>query len=325
MNEKAVMAKMTNAISAEMSVQELIGQVAKIQSAMQAVMKDGEHYGTIPGTKRKVLLKPGAEKLLLLFRLAPTYRVDQVLEDGDHYTVTTTCTLTHAPTGNEVGAGMGMCTTRESKYAYRQGKRACPACGAEALIKSKYPPKFDPDGPPAWFCFGKQGGCGKEFAADDEAITKQETGRIANPDLADVYNTVLKMSNKRALVAAVLNVTAASDIFTQDLEDLPTEAPAKREQTTTIEADEIGRMLVAFEALSVTREMIEEYLGYPADQLTLPGRNSLRKIYSAMLDGSVTWEDCTGNAQQEAADRVRAKIRQRKAAQQEPAAAAGGE
>jgi hypothetical protein len=50
-----------------------------------------------------------------------------------------------------------------------------------------------------------------------------------NDDLADSYNTVLKMANKRALVAGILNVTAASDVFTQDLEDFrrdEEEAPA---------------------------------------------------------------------------------------------------
>jgi len=38
--------------------------------------------------------------------------------------------------------------------------------------------------------------------------------------LADVYNVVLKQAKKRALVDAVLTATAASDLFTQDLEDL---------------------------------------------------------------------------------------------------------
>jgi len=37
---------------------------------------------------------------------------------------------------------------------------------------------------------------------------------------ADVYNVVLKQAKKRALVDAVLTATAASDHFTQDLEDL---------------------------------------------------------------------------------------------------------
>lgn len=35
----------------------------------------------------------------------------------------------------------------------------------------------------------------------------------------DIQNTLIKMACKRALVAAVLNATAASDIFAQDLED----------------------------------------------------------------------------------------------------------
>jgi len=35
----------------------------------------------------------------------------------------------------------------------------------------------------------------------------------------DIQNTLYKMACKRALVAATLNATAASDIFTQDLED----------------------------------------------------------------------------------------------------------
>jgi hypothetical protein len=39
-------------------------------------------------------------------------------------------------------------------------------------------------------------------------------------DLADVYNVVLKMAEKRALVSAVLKATGVSDIFTQDLEDM---------------------------------------------------------------------------------------------------------
>lgn len=52
---------------------------------------------------------------------------------------------------------------------------------------------------------------------------------VENPDLADTYNTVLKMAKKRAHVDAILTATAASDIFTQDLEDMPREeAPAPK-------------------------------------------------------------------------------------------------
>lgn len=40
-------------------------------------------------------------------------------------------------------------------------------------------------------------------------------------------NTVLKMAKKRALVDAVLNISATSGIFTQDIEDMPSKANTK--------------------------------------------------------------------------------------------------
>lgn len=51
-----------------------------------------------------------------------------------------------------------------------------------------------------------------------------------NPNIADVYNTVLKMAKKRAHVDATLTCTGASDMFTQDLidEDEPAKTPVKQ-------------------------------------------------------------------------------------------------
>jgi hypothetical protein len=106
--------------------------------------------------------------------------------------------------------------------------RVCPACGEPQIRRSKYPPKAGQDDyveglegeqQPGWYCWKKEGGCGQNFAFNDPAITDQEEGVIENPDLPDTWNTVLKMADKRALVAAVLNGTAASDVFTQDAED----------------------------------------------------------------------------------------------------------
>ena len=49
----------------------------------------------------------------------------------------------------------------------------------------------------------------------------------------DIDNTLLKMACKRALVAAVLVATAASDVFAQDLEDRPEEAAGSDDQIGT--------------------------------------------------------------------------------------------
>ena len=47
--------------------------------------------------------------------------------------------------------------------------------------------------------------------------------KMDNPDLADVWNTVLKMAKKRAYVDGMLSATGASDIFTQDIEEMAPE------------------------------------------------------------------------------------------------------
>jgi hypothetical protein len=43
--------------------------------------------------------------------------------------------------------------------------------------------------------------------------------KMENPDIADLYNTVLKIAKKRAYIDGILSATAASDFFTQDIED----------------------------------------------------------------------------------------------------------
>jgi len=203
------------AVTDTMTLDQLVAQVTLIQGAMQKVMKVDEHYGVIPGTQKPTLYKPGAEKLLLLFRLAPEYDVERQ-EDGNHLTAWVTCRLTHIPTGQFMGSGVGSCSTKESKYATRQAKRVCPVCNVAAIIKGK-----EQYGG-GWLCWKKStpnAGCGATFKDDDARITGQVEGQIENPDLPDLYNTIIKMGCKRALVAAVLNATAASDIFTQDMED----------------------------------------------------------------------------------------------------------
>jgi len=197
-----------------LSLTDVRGQVALIHAIMTDIMKRDEHFGVIPGTGTKpTLLKAGAEKLCLTFRLDPEYEITQE-KDGQHLTILSKCTLWHIPSGQRYGSGMGSCSTKESKYAWRKASRKCPECGKEAIIKGK-----EQYGG-GWVCFKKKDGCGAKFQDGDQAIESQIEGRVPNEDIADQYNTVLKMANKRSLVAAVLNTTAASDIFTQDIEDM---------------------------------------------------------------------------------------------------------
>jgi hypothetical protein len=209
-----------------MSVEGVMAQVNAIQEMMKRAMRSGEHYGIIPGTSRKdkdgkelakpSLLKPGAEKLSMMFRLSPTYTGQDcpVMYANGHLEYRLTCTMTNIRTGEVWGQGVGSCSTLETKYRFRKAEQTCPKCGKPAIIKGK---KEYGGG---WLCFKNKGGCGEKYKDGDTTIENQSMGRVEHDNPADYYNTVLKMAKKRAQVDAVLTCTAASDLFTQDLEDM---------------------------------------------------------------------------------------------------------
>jgi len=198
-------------MAGELTVDQLVGQIEKVQDAMRRAMHDGEHYGVIPGTQKPTLLKPGAEKLCLLFRLAPSYDVTRREMPAGHIEYEVACELRHITSDSLIASGVGLCTTMETRYRWRKGAHACPHCAESAIIKGKE--EFGG----GWLCWKKKGGCGAKFP--DDAFDMADLKPVENPDLADCYNTVLKMAKKRAHVDATLTATAASDIFTQDMED----------------------------------------------------------------------------------------------------------
>lgn len=213
----------------QFSPEQVLSQVQMIQDLMSKVMQNKQHYGIIPGTPKPTLYKAGAEKLNFTFRLAPKFKLEKSdLKDG-HREYEIICELYHINSGLFYGAGVGSCSTMEVKYRYRESKRKCPACSLETIIKGK---KEYGGG---WVCFKKKGGCGVKYADDDPAIIDQKIGHIENPDLADQYNTILKMAKKRALVDATITACAASDIFFQDLEDLNVVAENGKDNKPTTE------------------------------------------------------------------------------------------
>ena len=225
----------SNYLSPVVNVQTALTRYQDMKDFIDKVLNKDVDFGSIPGTSNKaVLLKPGAEKLAAFFGLTVTYEIVEKVTDWtgkDHggepfFYFFYKCILLR--NGTVAGQGEGSCNSWETKYRYRKAERTCPECGAEAIIKGK----SEYGG--GWICFAKKGGCGAKFKDGDPAIESQHTGRVANPDVADIVNTIQKMAQKRALVAAVLNATNASDWFTQDVEDYidgsfteTTPAPAK--------------------------------------------------------------------------------------------------
>lgn len=199
-----------------MSIESLVGQVALIQRVMDKVMKKDEHYGVIPGTGDKPsLLKPGAEKLCLTFRLNPDYAIIREVRDKDFIAYTVKCDLTHILTGQCIASGIGSCNSRETKYRYRSENT-----GRE--VPKDYWKHRD-----------------QELLGGPTCRPRKKDGKwlifeqVENDNPWDLDNTLIKMACKRALVAATLNATAASDIFTQDVEDMPKALFGEAENTPT--------------------------------------------------------------------------------------------
>lgn len=169
-----------------------------MQDVMLEVMKDGTHYGTIPGTKSKSLYKAGAEKLMATFRLAAKPEVEDLSQNGEvAYRVTVNLL---SSSGSFVGAGIGECSSSEDKYAWRAA-----ICDEEFDLTPENRRRV-------------------KFSKYQGQVQKKKQVRTTP---ADVANTILKMAKKRAQVDAVITATAASDIFTQDIEDLPDEVVAE--------------------------------------------------------------------------------------------------
>ncbi|MDD2657980.1 MAG: hypothetical protein PHD04_05040 [Candidatus Pacebacteria bacterium] len=176
-----------------MAVSDIIQHVAVVQEVMRAVMKPDVHYGTIPGTPKPTLYKAGAEVLCMVFRVADTYEVTD-LSTADTVRYRVNCIGAHQVSGVVLGSGLGEASSGEEKYKWRK-----------AICKEEF------DETPANMRRVKHArGKGGTTYKQDQIRTEP----------ADLANTILKMANKRAKMAMVLNVTAASDCFSQDLEDM---------------------------------------------------------------------------------------------------------
>lgn len=196
-----------------LTAEEVRARTNLVQQVMKGVMKKDVHYGTIPGTPKPSLYKPGAEILAVTFRLAIEPTVDDLSSpDKAHYRVHTR--FTSQETGAFLGEGIGECSSDEEKYRWRK-----------AVCKEEWDDTPEDRRRQKWQK-GYQNG-------KPTQVMQVRT----NP--ADVANTVLKMAKKRSQVDGTLSVTGASDIFGQDLEDLPDELRTQLVEDDTAEFEEI--------------------------------------------------------------------------------------
>ena len=211
-------------VDSALNLETIVAQRKLITDTMKAAMTEHVHYGKIQGCGDKpTLLQPGAQQLAFIFRLRPEY--DIVTKDmaSGHKEVEIVCRLIHTPTGTEVGRGVGLCSSMESKYRYRSAVMEVEETG------DIVPPVYwdlkhkDPAEAKNWLTKTYGDGAGVKKISDVWQVVKYKGGsgeKIEHPNIADTLNTVLKICKKRAFVDAVITATAASDLFTQDLEDI---------------------------------------------------------------------------------------------------------
>ena len=163
-------------------------KISSLHALIQNMLKKDYDYGIIPGTVKPTLLKPGAEKICMLFGLTPKYEMIQNVENykENFFSYSFKCSLIK----NEilVAEGVGSCNSKEKRYRY--------------LTVSNLTPNYTGE---------------SEKVQDKYGNIKY---RIENNEIYNSINTILKMAKKRAFVDAILQVASLSEMFTQDLEDL---------------------------------------------------------------------------------------------------------
>jgi hypothetical protein len=168
----------------------------QVRACTRAVLREGVDYGTTPGTgdDTKTLKKPGAEKLLQWFGLAytmhclDTERDDEGRKQGATYRCTVVKRLSDGRTA-EVATCEGYAGYDEAKF-YKSAEQA----QADAEAKERY------------------------WAAKDKRVANPNKWKYLGEYKAP-WNTVIKMSQKRALVGAAIVATAAGGLFSQEDDD----------------------------------------------------------------------------------------------------------
>ncbi|HDH03239.1 MAG TPA: hypothetical protein ENH15_03225 [Actinobacteria bacterium] len=190
----------------------------QIRTAMSEQMIEGVDYGIItrkdgkPISDKPSLFKPGAEHLLNMFEVdcEPEVVPELTYKAEDLSVVDLTIKMVgyHRHSKERLGAAMGAGTSREAKWS----RPMCPDCAGG--VWDNRSSKRDSSAP-EW---KRQLA---DFTCKDKCGWKgQNGGEMRTGFNPDQFNTIVKIVNKRALVALALTVTGASHFFGQDLEDM---------------------------------------------------------------------------------------------------------
>ena len=97
-------------------VQATMNKITQFQQVIQKTLHQGHDFGIIPGTGKPTLLKPGAEKILMMMGLRSEFEIVDSTRDFEKgfFQYQVRCKLLRGNT--VITEGLGACNTREKKY-----------------------------------------------------------------------------------------------------------------------------------------------------------------------------------------------------------------
>ena len=127
------------ALPSRSHVQATLQQVEEFRALIQSELREGPDYGTIPGTSKPTLLKPGAEKITKLLGLADTYEITDKTAEWEMglFQYEVRCSLVSIRTGQIVAQGVGECNSYESKYRYREANAGALSAGPRPSSRAR--------------------------------------------------------------------------------------------------------------------------------------------------------------------------------------------
>ncbi len=278
-----------------MSFQDMRQRVQLLDQFYKDVMQVGTDYDVIPGTPKPSLFQPGAQLLDAIFGLVPKFEeLEGTIRDYDKgfFAYEIRCTLIKSDTGEVAAEGIGSCNSMEGRYRWRDAKPQCPKCGFDLRTSNR-----DPE----WYCWKAKGGCGATYPLDQFKAGQ----KVENDDPYTLANTMLKMGQKRAHVAATLNATGASRIFTQDVEDMgdlggsarEAQRPAAPQPTQSVRQQAPNERAAYAEGNATARraaESLSEVIDAPqsdAPKASKPprSRKEMDDVYRKLLTEAIEW------------------------------------
>lgn len=93
-------------------ITEIVNRVAQFQQALKSQLTEGTNY-VVKDASKPILLRAGADKILLILGIKPTFEILESVEDAKNNVVAFTVKCALVQGGTVIAEGLGHCNSRE--------------------------------------------------------------------------------------------------------------------------------------------------------------------------------------------------------------------